>query len=212
MMNKFVQVLTDGIKEFYQRDADMLFRGKPIDERAMVGCIYRYMWCQIEREGIDCDIDIEYDRMRGRNGGFSRKSIDLAKECGTDSCRQHCLLLIAKKVGKRKTKKENELYTIRPDIVLHKRNSIGKDNYLVVEFKKDSKNDPVSQADVNFDQAKIRWNTCERSLLKYENGVFVRLSEAGAQIEQCESGDFKKIGFVDRSGLDCGNNSGGTKE
>ena len=34
MMNKFVQVLIDGVKEFYQRDADMLFRGKPIDERA----------------------------------------------------------------------------------------------------------------------------------------------------------------------------------
>ena len=126
-MNKYLQVLIDGIKEFYRRDADMLFNGKPIDERAMVGCIYRYMWCEIARKGINCDIDIEYDRMRGRNGEFARKSIDLAKDCGTDSCRRHCLLLIAEKVEKRKTKK-NELYSIRPDIILHKRNSIGKDN------------------------------------------------------------------------------------
>lgn len=210
-MNKYLQVLIDGIKEFYRRDADMLFNGKPIDERAMVGCIYRYMWCEIARKGINCDIDIEYDRMRGRNGEFARKSIDLAKDCGTDSCRRHCLLLIAEKVEKRKTKK-NELYSIRPDIILHKRNSIGKDNYLVVEFKKDPKNDPVCQADVDFDQAKIRWNTCEKSLLKYENGVFVRLSKAGALIEQCENGDFTEIGFVDRSGLDCGNNLGGAKK
>ena len=65
---------------------------------------------------------------------------------------------------------------------------------------------------MDFDQAKIRWNTCEKSLLKYENGVFVRLSKAGALIEQCENGDFTEIGFVDRSGLDCGNNLGGAKK
>ena len=40
-MNKYLRVLIDGIKEFYRRDADMLLNGKPIDERAMVGCIYR---------------------------------------------------------------------------------------------------------------------------------------------------------------------------
>lgn len=197
-MNKYIQILIYGIEEFYQYDARELFCGKPIDERTMVGCIYRYMWHKIKSENIDCDIDIEYDRMRGRNGEFVKKSIDLANQCGTDSCRQCCLLLIKNQTGKRKKRKDG-LFTIRPDIILHKRNSpSGTDNYMVVEFKKY----PVCNEDAEYDRAKIRWNTCMESLLKYEYGIFVELSQKEARIEQCDSqGSFKLVGQVNESGF-----------
>ena len=198
--DKYLGLLIDAIKLFYINDADSLFGAdKNVDERAMVGCIYRYMWCKIVREGINCDIDIEYDRMRGRNGGLVKKSIDLAQECGTENCRKECLKLIAKRAGKRKGKSDKELYSIRPDIILHMRNSEpGKDNYLVAEFKKA----PVSSADDKFDHAKIRWNTCSRSLLRYDYGVVVKLFQKYAHLEQCDcDGKFVKVGYVDKDKL-----------
>ena len=71
---KYTQLLCDALKLFYENDAKALFNepqknaddaaeGKRIvNERAMVGCMYRYMWCLIQQEG-NCipvsDIDIE---------------------------------------------------------------------------------------------------------------------------------------------------------
>ena len=100
---------------------------------------------------------------------------------------------------KKEEEKNNSLYSIRPDIIIHKRNSpLGLDNYLVAEFKKV----PVDESDDSFDRAKIRWNTCRNSLLQYENGLVVHLSKNSAQIEQCNNqGIFKKIAFVKKFGL-----------
>ena len=197
-----IKLLIFGIKKFYGQDAEALFGHGDcpmhIDERAMVGCIYRYAWCCIKQKGLDYDIDIEYDRMYGRNEGLVKKSIDLATECGTDSCRRECLLLIKNMIEK-KWKRKNRLYSIRPDLIIHKRNSsVGQDNYLVVEFKKV----PVDKSDDKFDRAKIRWNCCRSSLLRYKVGLIVRLGEKEAQIEQCDNqGVFSQIGFVDKVGF-----------
>lgn len=197
-MNKYLQVLIAGIKSFYMNDAEALFSGKPVDERAMVGCIYRYIWDEIGRAGVECDIDIEYDRMNGKNGELVRKSIDLSQECGTITCRERCLALIARKAGKKK-RWHQMVYSLRPDIIMHKRNSSpGTDNFLVAEFKKI----PVSRTDDEFDRAKIRWNTCECSCLKYEIGVFVQLSKDFAKIEQCSKyGEFSVVEVVRRKVL-----------
>ena len=200
-MNKYLQVLIAGIRSFYMNDAEALFGGRPVDERAMVGCIYRYMWDEICRADVECDIDIEYDRMNGKNGGPVRKSIDLSQECGTMTCRERCLALITRKTGKKRG--NQKVYSIRPDIIMHKRNSSpGTDNFLVAEFKKI----PVSRTDDEFDRAKIRWNTCECSCLKYGIGVVVQLSEDFAKIEQCNKyGEFSVVGAVNEFGIAQGN-------
>ena len=82
MRNKYLTILSEALKRFYVNDAKSLFgNNKQIDERAMVGCIYRYMWNILEQQkslvGQICDIDIEYDRMNGCHGDEIKKHMSI---------------------------------------------------------------------------------------------------------------------------------------
>ena len=86
-----IEILLDALREFYRKDAEKLFDDKKaIDERAMVGCVYRYMWCKLQQLGeLDVDIDIEYNRSSNDYSGMDQeKGIVL---CGAGEHSKPCL-------------------------------------------------------------------------------------------------------------------------
>lgn len=176
--DKYFMLLVDALKEFYVNDAKDMFENKMADERAMVGCIYRYMWNIIVRESMDCDIDIEYDRMRGKDGDLCRKCIDgMPSNCSTMECDLRCDVILFE----RKDRDEDYKYNFRPDIIIHHRNMNGPDdNIMVVEVKKSCADDEL----FNFDRAKVSWCTCSKGCLKYHMGVFVVLYDKYAMVEK----------------------------
>ena len=44
IQDNLLSLLCKAIVFFYRRDAKSLWGAKVVDERAMVGCIYRYVW------------------------------------------------------------------------------------------------------------------------------------------------------------------------
>lgn len=117
------KLLVDSLKLFYRRDAKQLFGcGKAIDERAMVGCIYRYMWHLLSRHCETClpifDIDVEYDRMNSINGEEIKKHMVVMPECDECLDKGKCIDLI-----KENTSDGKDNYNFRPDIIVHKRGS-----------------------------------------------------------------------------------------
>jgi len=194
-----LRLLECAIRLFYKYDASDLWGGvHAIDERAMVGCVYRYMYCFVMSGlcPLECsDIDIEYDRMNGENGDEIRKCLGvLPSRCEQCFIVDDCMALI-KKVRERQSKKrccgdvgmrdecnvcENACYRIRPDIIVHKRKS--DRNGLVVEFKKKCEGRDV-KARESFDKAKLRASVCSFNCLKYQLGVFVSLKKDCATLE-----------------------------
>ena len=193
---KYINVLLSALKEFYAKDAESLFKYKMVDERAMVGCIYRYMWCRMVRKNMDCEIDIEYDRMRGSEGEACRKCIGgMPRNCDTKGCKLNCGNILFEW----KDRKEDYEYNFRPDMIIHHRNKNAEgDNVLVVEVKKEGASDELCK----FDKAKVSWCTCSNGCLQYRIGAFVVLHAKYATVEwRCLDGDWMQPLKVDENGI-----------
>lgn len=202
---KYVQLLCDALQLFYKNDAQALFnvihsgeveedrrtadrseRKKDIiDERAMVGCVYRYMWClmnQAKDAELESDIDIEYDRMVKDDLGYYEKviSCECGKQHGEGRCQKYfeCNYEIVEKLHEVRPNDADENVSnvirkaVRPDIIVHNRNKGGiENNGLVVEFKKHN-----NAGNVTFDMAKLYYFTCPKSnQLQYKLGAMVVL-------------------------------------
>jgi len=182
--------LFSGIEEFYKRDAEQLFghgkKKKNIDERAMVGCIYRYMY---ETFPKICEnfphIDIEYNRMLNLNKQEVEKALISCGKCKNREVQKGGLSCVAYanelKKRLRDRNSDNDSIGIRPDIIVHKRNH--PENGLVVEFKK-------LNGDVSYDELKVRYATCSHSPLHYIIGAVVRLRRSNAVVDIYQSGSF----------------------
>ena len=185
---ELVSLLCEAIQRFYQKDAESLWKAKVINERAMVGCVYRYMWeaaCHLAHNVIK-DIDIEYDRMSDDAFLETQKAI-LAisvnqcrnqKECSEKS---ECTERLAKRIELKTDDKARLL--LRPDLIFHNRDKPGiQNNALVVEFKKE-KDKGVDLDDVYIDQAKLMFLTCPKSKrLQYALGALVMLRKEYADV------------------------------
>lgn len=172
----YVKSLLAGLVAFTANDADDLFDDqKDVDERAMVGCIYRYMYLIMSIKLCDAglpDIDIEYDRMKGPNAKLCQKAV---MSCTDRSCdlekRKVCEEFVSGQSdssGKCKCCGRN----VRPDMIIHKRNScLGQGNGLVAEFKREKAQER------SVDSAKMQYFTCKNGVLKYLIGAVVTLSK-----------------------------------
>lgn len=187
----YIDLLTGALQRFYQEDAKELFQGCPLDERTMVGCIARYVWCDRHRGifgDLESDVDIEYNKYYGSETEIQDKIFAQEKSC----CKEHdcdsythCWKVIEQRIEERKKhksechksidKKEYEC-KFRPDMIVHKRRSPEKmGNGMVVEFKKAISLKDLERAEFVFDFAKIRFCLCERRNFQYKVGVFVLL-------------------------------------
>lgn len=186
-----IKLLIFGIKKFYKQDSEALFgHGKcpmHIDERAMVGCIYRYMHELLAKRCVKFPhIDIEYNRMMKLMEGMEdeeiKKEINPCNTCDKTDDKQDCVAMkdiFQKWMEELKSKKDSK--GIRPDIVVHERNE--SNNGLVVEFKK-------LKGDVSYDEQKVRYATCHRSPLHYIVGAVVRLQQKNAEVDVYQDGMF----------------------
>ena len=209
----YKRLLEDALSMFYKEDAKELFDGNPVDERAMVGCIARYVWCgrQSDRyKELLPHVDVEYNKM-GPSGKALIKAFDRVFECEgncPESRYKECGSLIQSRINAkcpcspscREVDCAKRKYKFRPDLIVHKRGTRGADdgNGMIVEFKKDGADD----GDIAFDHAKIRFCTCGRSEFRYRIGAFVLL--------KCDSADVQI--YVDGQKLGAGFRVDGTKE
>ena len=178
-----IMLLIGALVLFTRRDAGILFNEKKdVDERAMVGCVYRYMFCARllnVLESTQPDIDIEYDRMRVVGKGLVPKYFALCAE-PNESCKEHqyesCRDFIENH-GKICDKCQQYEKRIRPDLIIHRRNSEpGSDNGMIAEFKRHDRGEGC-------DDMKILYSTCTRGTLKYKIGAKVILSSTRQIIE-----------------------------
>lgn len=172
----YIELLIKAVQWFYKNDACSLFGyTNDVDERAMVGCVYRYMWCMMQQEASFpvADIDIEYDRM-GNSEDAIRKCIEVPKD-GCKGCdrKKECYDVLRSKIERKCRDKIK--YEFRPDIIVHQRGDLIQ-NGLVIEFKKRSR-------DAKLDIAKLRYCTCDNGAFKYKVGTFVLLEETQAHIK-----------------------------
>ena len=195
-LDGFLQVLLYGLVKFYAHDATELFEGYAVDERAMVGCIYRYMYCAMEK-GLCVenypDIDSEYNRMMLEYERWVEKSM---RPCEQPDCphAKECYWLVEKerkRLSKCKDKCEDAC-VFRPDIILHRRNT--QQNGLIVEVKKSSERD---KRRLLVDHAKVRYCSCAEGVFHYRIGATVLLSETKATINLYRgNGDVKRLSLV----------------
>ena len=206
---RYIDLLCRALQLFYKNDANVLFdkpqkiikskatvNEKIVNERAMVGCVYRYMWCMMQQQifGIpEFDIDIEYDRMIKDESGYYEKEISCKCERVNCSRRSNCIQVIVDEIQRRKNagNSEGECGTavdviraaVRPDIIVHNRNKSGiANNGLVVEFKKVYRVRRV--AAIKFDLAKLCYFTCQDKCTKfnYKVGVMAILHPKYAEV------------------------------
>lgn len=199
----YVDLLVEALKLFYKNDADELFKGDPVDERAMVGCIARYVWWVKQAEkfkGLKTYVDVEYNKMHQPNIGAMVKAFDQVADCmraeeGSRKCLRYekCGQMIQARINEkcdfsfecRVVDCSKNLYRFRPDLIVHERGVPGCEggNGLIVEFKKEQecKRNEAKEA-VAFDLAKVRYCTCKKRDFKYEVGVFVMLRSTKADI------------------------------
>lgn len=195
---KYIELLMQALQEFYCKDAKDLFKDGMVDERAMVGCIYRYMWRSLQSmkwDGIEHDIDIEYDRITEDDLGDHRKRIvncndsccdkfnDCMKRLETEMSSPKCVTNLANS--------EERLY--RPDILIHNRNSCGiANNGLVIEFKKEG----CGNRRALVDMAKIYYLTCCKSKSEqYRYGAMVMLRSKIAHVGIFENKSRSVLGY-----------------
>jgi hypothetical protein len=199
IQNQLIGVLKIGIEEFYNNDAESLFsqeiaNGKDIDERAMVGCIYRYMYANLNNVCYP-HIDIEYNRMQRLNKDEVDKSISLCSNCrneemkkGGITCYEYAKTV--REVMENVASNEDEI-SMRPDIIIHRRNS--GDNGLIVEFKKLGKT-------IKYDKAKVAYATCKFSPLHYKIGAVVQLGKKCATVYTYSDGKIVGETRIGRNG------------
>ena len=190
IVNMCVDLLWKSIQRFYQEDAPLLFGSKIVDERALVGCVYRYMWCALKPLKSTFDIDIEYDRVTDEEEGSDEESRHVNRVKRIDSaavnqCRHLkcdkidvCANCLIKKMNKKIARKD--YLGLRPDIIVHRRGKPGCENNAIwVEFKKMG----GDYSDALFDQAKAMFNSCNKHKgLHYQIGAMVMLREKFAHI------------------------------
>ena len=201
----YINLLCRALQLFYENDAKAMFdkpqaktkleaggkgeKIKIVNERAMAGCVYRYMWCMMHQKISDIpasDIDIEYDRMIKDESEYYEKEI--ACECERVNCskRSHCIKVIVDEIQQRRglgnsedggvVAKDGIRAAVRPDIIVHNRNKNGlTNNGLIVEFKKER--EKLCADDIKFDIAKLYYFTCQDECTKfhYKVGAMVLL-------------------------------------
>lgn len=201
---QYKRLLFHALQLFYRNDASALFgkskirkeeRGKEkiVNERAMVGCVYRYMWCLMQQKtynGIESDIDIEYDRMIKDDLGYYEKEVPY--KCSKKDCekKDKCIHEIIAGIQRRRKKDVSNIEmcdiiktAVRPDVIVHNRNQSGQSNNgLVVEFKKEYAG--LSDGDIAFDKAKVYYFTCdeESTHFHYKIGAMVMLRPKYADV------------------------------
>ena len=187
----YIKILINALQMFYSLDAKKLFdEEKTIDERAMVGCVYRYMWCQLQQRGDSMvDIDIEYNRKSDDYEGKDREKGIVLCEAEQQSNRcphsESCREILRKEMLAKK--KEADKISFRPDIIIHVRNRM--QNFMHIEFKKCSRTGKrLNKSEVVFDIAKVRYSTCQKLDYKYDEGVVVLLGENGFSAVQFKDG------------------------
>lgn len=177
-----VRLLVGALVLFAKNDAKELFNSeKDVDERAMSGCVYRYMYCAVCM-GLCIpsysDLDIEYDRMRVDGHGMASKMFSMctnAKESCKKCQKGKCRALIEEQ-GKLCDKCNQYEKRVRPDLIIHKRNSqFGRGNGMIVEFKRSGVG--------GYDDTKLAYSTCSRGNLKYRLGAKVTLSSNMQTVE-----------------------------
>lgn len=176
-----LRVLFLGLMKFYVLDVEELFDDFVVDERAMVGCIYRYMYCAMRRSmGVVNypDIDCEYNRMTIE---YKRQVEKSMHPCERPNCchAEKCYQLVEnerRRLSKCKDKDGNECL-FRPDIILHRRNA--EHNGLIIEVKKATERDLRRVA---LDHAKVRYCTCGAGMFGYGLGATVLLDSNRATI------------------------------
>lgn len=191
---KYKNLLCEALKLFYQNDAEALFKERHIrdantkerreivNECAMVGCVYRYMWCLMQQEE-GCfpvsDIDVEYDRMVKDDLGYYVKVLPLKCKNDDDNkqCYGACCHVISKEIEKKASEVKSVGKAVRPDIIVHNRNNEGKENNgLVMEFKK------YGNKNVAFDLAKLYYFTCQGRKFQYQLGAMIILHPLYADV------------------------------
>jgi len=196
-----ILLLIGALVLFARNDAESLFDSKKdVDEKAMAGCVYRYMFCACLMklfESTQPNIDIEYDRMRVVGKGLVSKYFTRCLE-PKESCksRQHkaCNDFI-KNHGKVCDKCAQYEKRIRPDLIIHERNlELGSGNDMIVEFKRDNVD--------SCDDIKIAYSTCSRGTLKYKIGAKVTLSSVSQKVELYKDSDKVDELNVSRSAVD----------
>lgn len=197
-----ITLLIFGIKKFYKQDSEALFghgdSPRHIDERAMVGCIYRYMYQGLAKRCVNFShIDIEYNRMLGLKTDGIEKAIVPCEKCKREGASSVC---IAKdgvfQQWLTDLKSQKDYKGIRPDIIVHNRNQLNRfSNGLIVEFKK-------LDGDLTFDEQKVRYATCHYSRLHYIVGAVVRLKQNNAEVEVYQNGKPKCKFLVSQHGLE----------
>lgn len=204
----YINLLVGALQRFYQEDADAVFSESPVDERAMVGCVARYVWCDRHRavfDNLEPDVDIEYNKWHKTEAELHDK--EFKKDpiyCTNKRCNQHadCWLVIENQKKERcacplECKDDNckKHPKFRPDMIVHKRGSSeGMGNGMIVEFKKvKSSKDAIEKklSEFAFDLAKIRFCTCEHRNFQYKTGAFVILSPEKAFVTIVEKHDEK---------------------
>lgn len=194
-----INLLIFGIKEFYKQDSEALFGHgyypRHIDERAMVGCIYRYMYQGLANRCFKFPhIDIEYNRMLGLKEEEIEKAIAPCGSCNRIGNKLDCIAepeVFQRWMADLKSKKDSK--GIRPDIIVHERKE--SNNGLIVEFKK-------LKDDVSYDVQKVRYATCHRSPLHYIVGAIVRLQQNNAKVDVYQDGKPKCKFSVSQHGLE----------
>ena len=206
---KYIKLLIDALQEFYVQDVKDLFKNKMADERAMVGCIYRYIWCLMHNpyyDDLEPDIDIEYDRM---SSPHSKKAFDISidhkdscihnnyENCGKLICNQRHINGKICKQGNINAHKKKKWRDFRPDLIIHKRgSSVGAGNGMVVEFKKEN----AESSDIDFDKAKVMYCTCPKADFRYLVGAVVLLCNDKCEVHVFKDGQFDFSCTVDAAG------------
>lgn len=209
-IGSFGLLLCEAISLFYRKDAEKLF-AFDVGEWAMVGCVYRYMWCLMQASRVmkSFDIDVEYNRM-----AFSGSKEHNASEPNEEEKRTNMIKGITqlaaemfrdmlnrdnnayhKIIGKMNAK-ATDFLRLRPDIIVHRRGEIGRaNNGLWVEFKKEGceircrerckapGHEGCKMDETLFDQAKVMFNTSQTEEgFNYQIGAMVMLRKNKAHI------------------------------
>ena len=176
---ELVKLLVFGLRKFYKVDAEVLFghgeNPMHINEQAMVGCVYRYMYEKLNATVLSFPhIDIEYNRMLGLYEDEIEKAICRCDKCKVADRQFECIAeedVYQKWIADLKSKKDYK--GIRPDIIVHERNK--PNNGLIIEFKKIG-------CDVTYDVQKVQYATCYHSPLHYIVGAVVQLKQTNADV------------------------------
>ena len=193
---KYIELLCKALQMFYKNDAKALFKSHAADERAMVGCIYRYAWCLMHDQrfsDLGPDIDVEYDRMNSSEGDAVKKTIEfgICKERKPGCPKQMICVDLIKKLCS-KNNNQPEKYEFRPDIIIHRRHFNGsKDNGIDIEVKKDG----AEKKRKDLDKAKVMFCTCPKADFNYKVGAVVILHKDKCDVTIYQNGKEAMIPF-----------------